>query len=94
MDVKYQLTKVILIGMFWSLQTVLPVSWAFFACGITLPFLDLFIAKDRYLASFPWELYLFYLYAFAGIFIDIDTELLSLGFGYALSRMTIYFQVR
>ena len=67
MDVKYQITKVLLMIVFWSLQGVIPEMW---------------------------ELYLFYAYAFYGIFFHIEPHLIFLGLGYTIARISVYFKVK
>ncbi|NQZ42434.1 MAG: hypothetical protein HRT96_20640 [Moritella sp.] len=94
MGYQYQLTKVILVIIFWSLNEVIPIAWVFLICGASLPPLDLIISKDKYLAQFPWELYLFYGYAFYGILFQAEQHLIFLGIGYSLSRLVLYFQLK
>jgi hypothetical protein len=94
MGSQYQLTKAILILIFWNLNEVIPMAWVFLICGAALPPLDLVISKDRYLAQFPWELYLFYGYAFYGIFFQVERHLIFLGIGYSISRLVLYFQLK
>jgi len=94
MNFQYQLTKIILIIIFWSLNELIPINWVFLICGAALPPLDLLISKDKYLAQFPWELYLFYGYFLYSIFVQVEPHLIYLGVGYALSRLVLYFQLK
>ena len=94
MDVNYQITKIILIIIFWSLHGVIPEIWVFFICGLSLPVIELLIYKSEYNNHFPWELYLFYAYAFYGIFFPIETHFIFLGLGYMLARITVYFKLK
>lgn len=94
MNYQYQLTKAILILIFWGLNDVIPLAWIFLICGAVLPPLDLVISKDKYLTQFPWELYLFYGYAFYSIFAQAEQHLIFLGVGYSLSRLVLYFQLK
>ena len=94
MGYQYQLTKVILVLIFWSLYKVIPINWVFFICGVFLPPLDLMISKDKFLAQFPWELYLFYSYVVYSFFFQTEQHLIILGVGYSLSRLVLYFQLK
>jgi hypothetical protein len=94
MGYQYQLTKIILMLIFWSLDKVIPVNWLFLICGAALPPLDLVISKSKYSTQFPWELYLFYGYVFYSIFVEVEMYLIYLGVGYTLSRLVLYFQLK
>ena len=52
------------------------------------------IAKEKYHDQFPWELYLFYGYVLVSLFIEVEPHLMYLGFGYALSRLILYFKLK
>ena len=69
-------------------------DWVFLICGALIPPLDLVISKSKYAVEFPWELYLFYCYAFYGVFYPVDTHLIFSGIGYALSRLVIYYKLK
>ncbi|WP_076420542.1 hypothetical protein [Colwellia sp. UCD-KL20] len=94
MGFQYQLIKTILIGIFWQLDGLIPEAWIFLILGAFLPPLNLVIARDKYMVQFPWELYLFYAYSFYGIFYPVDTHLVFLGVGYALSRLAMYYKLK
>jgi hypothetical protein len=94
MGYQYQLTKIILILLFWSLNELIPINWVFLICGMALPVLDLVLSKDKYVTQFPWELYLFYLYFFSSVFFPVEQHLIYLGIGYSLSRIILYFQLK
>jgi len=94
MGYQYQLTKIILILIFWGLNDLIPINGVFLICGAALPPLDLVISKNKYVAQFPWELYLFYGYALCSVFFQVEPHLIYLGIGYALSRLVLYFQLK
>lgn len=72
----------------------MPISLVFCICGLLMPIIEVAIFKDDFFTSFPWELYLAFAYLALGLFFEFDEVLTYLVFGYAISRLIIYFKVR
>ena len=68
--------------------------WIAFLCGAIVPLVDCLIARDKYWQQFPWELYLFFGYGFWRLFTEAEHQLILFGFGYAFTRLSLYFQLK
>ena len=93
---EYQISRIISVVLFYLLYEYIGIrgDWIYFYCGLFIPIINIFIFNNQIYKDFPWEIYLYFIYVFLGMFFNLNVVVVYAGLGYLAPRVFFYFKVK